>query len=422
MANPRCLVLWLLAFSALFVPAPASAPAAAPRAPRFNFDTVPVYQHLAAVNSSDGSFPPARAAWLARTYPIVVIEHVQAQGYLYSPPPGARQWGPEPFSPPSLPFEDAAAAAAAQLKSLNSSVVVLYYINANTALPWYRLAAPLAADAHPEWRLSNASCRGAKYGFGAGGDNMAPYASFNFDLSVPELRAWFVSSFTNTTAAFPALDGIFADQNACTAAPEQWAGALETLRAMQAARADLIVGFDETGGEPSGNAGFRAAMNYALTAPTPKGTTPAKNSGAEAVRWLQANGNAGVISMAHDGAAAAGDGLYNYSLSVFLAGMHDTTPSYFAFCSVRRDAPIWEDCSDGGQPEAPAFPTWCAGQGASADFARPLGAPLGPAVATGGPRGEVARDFASGTRVTVELVGDACEIRWGDGHSTICGG
>ena len=388
-------------------------------APLFNFDTVPVYQHLAAVNTS--LFPNARAVWLARNYPLVVIEHVQDQGYLYTPPPGAKAWGPEPFAPPTAFFEDAAARAASQLKQLNASTVVLYYENANAGLPWYRLSAPLASGAHPEFRLKNGSCHSS---LGDGGDAMVPYESFDFDHRVDGVQGWFVASFLDTVARFPVFDGVYIDQDAAsTCSPAQFAAVVETAAAMQAARPDLIVGFDETNGLPSGAAGFRAAMDYSLCAPTVPGRAPPRlNSGLDAVRWLQANGDAGVISLAHDGADEPNDGLYNYSLSVFLAGMHETTPSYFAYCSMRKDAPLWQDCWDGGSEEAPAFPTWCAGMGASPDFQRPLGPPLGPAAPTGRPGDEVTRSFASGTTVTVALSGESCLIAWGDGHRTVCAG
>jgi hypothetical protein len=251
---------------------------------------------------------------------------------------------------------------------------------------------------------------------------MVPYESFDFDHRVDGVQAWFVESFLDTAARFPVFDGVYIDQDAsstCSAA--QFAAVVATAAAMQAARPDLIVGFDETNGVPSGAAGFRAAMDYSLCAPTVPGRPPPRlNSGLDAYRWLQANGDAGVISLAHDGADAPNDGLYNYSLSVFLAGMHATTPSYFAFCSMRKDAPLWEDCWDGGSDEAPVFPTWCAGMGASPDFQRPLGATLGPAAPTGRPGDEVARSFAGGTTVTVQLSGEACLIAWGDGHRTVC--
>jgi hypothetical protein len=392
--------------------------AAPPRAPLFNFDTVPVYQHLAAVNTS--LFPTARAAWLARHYPLIIIEHVQDQGYLYKPPSGAKAWGPEPFTPPTAFFEDAAARVATQLKDLNTSTIVLYYQNANSGLPWYRLSAPLASNAHPEFRLKNGSC----HSLGDSGDAMVPYESFDFDHRVDGVQPWFVASFLDTTARFPVFDGVYIDQDgASVCSPAQFAAVVATVAAIQAASPDLIVGFDETNGVPSGAAGFRAAMDYSLCAPTVPGRAPPRlNSGLDAVRWLRANGDAGVISLAHDGADAPNDGLYNYSLSVFLAGMHETTPSYFAYCSMRKNAPLWEDCWDGGSDEAPVFPTWCAGMGGSSDFLRPLGPPLGAAVPTGRPGDEVTRSFASGTRVTVELSGEACLIAWSDGHRTACAG
>jgi len=358
-------------------------------------------------------FPPARASWLARNYPFIVIEHVQHQGYLYEPPAGAKTWGPEPFVPPApyAYFEEAAAVVAAQIKALNASAppVVLYYINANSGLPWYRLSAPLAAAAHPEWRLHNA-CHAL------GGDAMAPYAAYDWDLTQAGVKQHFVDSFVNTTDAFPSLDGIYVDQDLCTAVPAQWAAVREILAAMQSARPDLIVGFDTTNGVLAGNNGFRAAMDYSLTRPTAAGQPPPPlNSGSDAVRWLQDNGEAGVISLAHDGA-----GIYNYSLSVFLAGAHASTPSYYAFSAMRTNQPLWMDCWDGGAEEAPLFPTWCAGMGDMGDYSRPLGQPLGDAQPTGRPRGEVTRAFAAGTRVTVELLGAACEISWGDGHRTVC--
>ena len=141
--SPRaCIAVALLATASS-----SSSSSSFPRAPLFSLSSVPVYQHLAAVNTS--GFPAARAAWLARRYPLVVIEHVQDQGYLFdAPPSGAKCWGPEPFAPPTAFFEDAAAAAAAQIKALNETAIVLYYANANSGLPWYHLASALGASAH----------------------------------------------------------------------------------------------------------------------------------------------------------------------------------------------------------------------------------------------------------------------------------
>ena len=90
----------------------------------------------------------------------------------------------------------------------------------------------------------------------------------------------------------------------------------------------------------------------------------------------------------------------------------------------------WTDCSprvggpNGTAPQRypwPAFPTWCAGQGYSPDFARPLGPPESAAATpTGRGAGEVTRRFASGTAVTVALNGSTCVIEWADGFRTVC--
>lgn len=161
-------------------------------------------------------------------------------------------------------------------------------------------------------------------------------------------------------------------------------------------------------------------MDYTIAEPN---ATKAKKGGgldgAAAVAWLDANHAAGVLSLSHMGATLY-DANQNYSLAVFLAGANEL--SYYAFSSSYKDpaTPSWLDCSPQGAPTWPAFPTWCAGMGWSPDYSRPLGAPDGPAAKTGGARGEVARGFASGTRVTVELEGSRCLIAWADGASTVC--
>jgi hypothetical protein len=48
----------------------------APPKPRFSWDTVPLFQHLASVNASFGQeFPPARLAWLAASAKAARGEH-----------------------------------------------------------------------------------------------------------------------------------------------------------------------------------------------------------------------------------------------------------------------------------------------------------------------------------------------------------
>ena len=132
---------------------------------------------------------------------------------------------------------------------------------------------------------------------------------------------------------------------------------------------------------------------------------------------MNANYAAGVISFAHIGDIDQGVDMI-YSLAVFLAGVNNR--SYFAFSSADKTEAAWMQCWDGGSSTYPLFPTWCSGQGGSADFLRPLGEPLGPATVTGGGKNEVTRVFKSGTRVTVQLLGTTCTIAWGDGHTTTC--
>ena len=101
---------------------------AAARTPSFSWDTVPVFQHLASPNATASApFSPARTAWLA-TFPLVVIEHAQGQGYMYTPNPGAAsgEYGPVPYDPAEFGakyLEDAAEDAA---KAIRSYDVLLY--------------------------------------------------------------------------------------------------------------------------------------------------------------------------------------------------------------------------------------------------------------------------------------------------------
>jgi hypothetical protein len=195
------------------------------------------------------------------------------------------------------------------------------------------------------------------------------------------------------------------------------------VQAMQTARPDKIVGF-HTDSSLKGANGFSAAMDYTFAVPAKKRAAgpvkkPSKDtSGQAGLDWLNANAAAGVISFAHIGDVDQGADM-KYSLAVFLAGAYNR--SFFAFSSADKMEPSWEECWDGDAPTWPISPSWCSGQGGSADFARPLGAPLGPATSTGGAAAEVTRTFASGTTLTVQLLGKTCTIAWADGHTTTCG-
>jgi hypothetical protein len=415
------------ALGAAAQPAPAFSWATVP--PAFSWATVPLYQHLASVNATPSvPFPPARLAWLAKTFPVVVLEHAHGMGaWAYTPPSGAGStWGPAPFLPPGGYIEDAFSAAAAALKALNSSITILYYQQITGALPYYRASQPLNSNMH--WAL-DANCN--PVGAGASRaisraislDDILPnYVTYAYDHLQPGVTENFVAAFVNMTST-AAFDGTFIDTASCYSAPGQADASLATVQAMQTARPDKIVGF-HTDSSLKGANGFSAAMDYTFAVPAKKRAAgpvkkPSKDtSGQAGLDWLNANAAAGVISFAHIGDVDQGADM-KYSLAVFLAGAYNR--SFFAFSSADKMEPSWEECWDGDAPTWPISPSWCSGQGGSADFARPLGAPLGPATSTGGAAAEVTRTFASGTTLTVQLLGKTCTIAWADGHTTTCG-
>jgi len=404
-----------------------------PSPPAFSWATVPVFQHLASVNATVSEpFPPARLAWLAATFPVVVLEHAHAMGaWAYEPPSGAGSvWGPAPFLPRGGFIEDAFRYTAAALKARNASLTVLYYQQITGALPYYR--ASQALNANPTWKL-DANCATTDAVGDVGGtfvgDILPNYETYAWDHTRAGVTANFVANFVNMTAGDSPLDGTYIDTAACYSGAGQTAASIATVAAMQAAVPGKIVGF-HTDSSLAGANGFSAAMDYTFAVPAKKASTssstaaaaaaPGKDtSGKAAVAWLDANFAAGVTSFAHIGDVAGGADMI-YSLAVFLAGANNN--SYFAFSSAEKTAPAWEQCWDGGSPTAPVFPTWCSGQGWSPDFARPLGEPRGKAKPTGGGKDEVTRAFASGTSVTVELSGVACTIAWADGAQTVCAG
>jgi hypothetical protein len=395
---------------------------AAPPPIAFTWSTVPVFQHLASVNATfESEFPPARLSWLASRFPVIILEHAHAMGsWAYAGPNGTGStWGPEPFDPPGGYIEDHFATAATQLKALNSSITVLYYQQITGALPYYRASG--AVSSHPTWRLDPTTCQpvaAARPGSeGSVGDILPNYVSYAWDHTQAGVTDAFVHSFVNMTNS-TLLDGTYIDTAGCYGDASQQAASDATVRAMQTAAPDKIVGF-HTGSKPF--SGVSAYMDYTFAVPTTKassrnGGAAKDTSGKAAVAWLDANAAAGATSFAHIGDVAGGANQI-YALAVFLSGAYNQ--SYFAFSSAEKTAPAWEQCSPGA-PTWPVFPTWCTGQGYTADYDRPLGEPLGPKVRTGGPRDEVSRSFASGTKVTVQLSGSACLIAWADGATTSC--
>jgi hypothetical protein len=100
---------------------------------------------------------------------------------------------------------------------------------------------------------------------------------------------------------------------------------LATARAMQRAAPNLIVGFHTTASSLSlagSQLGTRAAMIYTIALPTTEHVGQDAghvSSGDAAVKWMTANGDTGMVTLAHIGATVY-DANYNYSLAVLFAG------------------------------------------------------------------------------------------------------
>ena len=428
---------------------------AAPPSPAFSWDRVATFQHLAFVNATLATEFAGwgdRLPWLAK-FPVVFIEHAHGQPYCYAPPGGVpgKTYGPDAYdpstlSPPGAFFEEHSRAAAAQIKALNPSAVVIYYQQASAAIPFYRAAAGFTA--HPEWRASCAGSaqplRGGVIGVGAEGpaagaeaapppppprplgDVIPNIAGYLVNHTAPGVQAWFVESSLNATRGSQ-LDGTFFDTGGCFGLPEQEAATVAMVRALQAADTSLIAGLHS--GSESGYTDIGLLYTYTLAKPAKvKAAAPGipgkDTSGRAAFDWMQTNTKAGVLSMCHMGDVAFSASV-NYSLAVFLAGA--TPLTYFGFSSDTKgtnDAP-WVACSAGGSDAWPVFPTWCSGMGYTREYDLALGAPDGPAVPSRGKKtvDEVTRTFGGkAVTVVVDLQGDTCLISWADGSTTECGG
>ena len=363
--------------------APTAAAAASRPRPLFSWDRVPTVMHLANVNATLAApFAPEKLAWLAASFPLVVLEHAHGQGYAYTPPAGAGSlYGPEPYDPArygSALMELHMRATAAAIKARNASTVVLMYNQATGALPFYASSRPLAQAAHPEWRLPASSC--GKLGAAASGaaaplgaDMLPNYAAYVWDHTKAGVTQAFVDGLLNATGDGSAIDGVYYDTATCYDAPGQAAATLATLQALQAAAPDKIVGF-HTGCDLFGaSLGTGAAMDYTFAQPNASASGKKKGglSGADAVAWLAGNAAAGVLSLAHMGATLF-DANQNYSLAVFLAGANEL--SYYAFSSNYKDpaTPSWLDCSPQGAPTWPVFPTCVRGVAQTPPRLRPL--------------------------------------------------
>ena len=169
---------------------------------------MPLFQQLCEVNASfTREFSPARAKWLTRHFPLIVLEHCQGQG-----PEAYEPRGPAGYRPRKGYIDGHYIAAAAELKRLNRSTTILYYQNMDAALPFFRYSSNIAM--HPKWRVS---------GRGSTGGSMFPnLTTYIWDHSNDEVQRTFLSTFLNLTDAGSPLDGTFVDtaEGEAPAAPQ----------------------------------------------------------------------------------------------------------------------------------------------------------------------------------------------------------
>ncbi len=148
---------------------------AAPGAPRSHWATVPLFAHVA---KFEGNFTHEEATFLASRYAIVNLSNGQARGA-------------------GLSVERGIYHAARQLKTINPAVKTLFYLNTVIDYPGYDARAE--SDRHPEWSLRDKDGRPVEI-----------RGRRTWDLSNPEMRAWWVGICAKAIAEAP-LDGVFAD-------------------------------------------------------------------------------------------------------------------------------------------------------------------------------------------------------------------
>jgi hypothetical protein len=388
-----CSQMLLLLLLLLGVGVPATCGGAA--LPPFSWSTVPLFQQLCSVNATlEAPFEPERLAWLAATYPVIVIEHCQGQG----PQAYDESLGPAPYQPTKGYIEQHQLAAAAALKKLNASVHVYNYQNVHAALPYFKFVSALTD--HPSFAIAGAHCSST-------GGHMFPLLKTNlWNTSEQAVVELWKAQFAAMTGEGSAVDGTFVD----TAQSCGDTGAAAMLAAVQASRPGKVLGYHTT---ETMNTGLQMVQTYTFDA--------SKTS----LKWLRDAAAAKLITLAHaqtDRNNAHGDH-FNSSLAAFLIGASEH--QYFAFSGspTKAGGPTGAGAAfcDPRTPTAPTYPTWCTGMGWGDEFSRPLGAPIGPAAVTS--NGALhTRSFASGTNVTLRLGGKVeCRIEWADGGPpTVC--
>lgn len=164
--------------------------------PPFSWDTVPVFAETSNVS---GPFDESALHTLAR-FPVYVAE----KAYNY-PAPGYA--------------EDKLAALAAELRSINPEIYLIFYYNANLDMDDYRLNAESLAHA-PSWWLRNESGvpMVAPVDSGPGSRPPFPYADNKigglhcWDHTNPAVRQTWASECTNVTSPAGGFNGCMVDR------------------------------------------------------------------------------------------------------------------------------------------------------------------------------------------------------------------
>jgi hypothetical protein len=367
--------------------------------PLFSWDTLPVFMH-----GQNASGPlNATALRFMSQFPLVTIG-------------GGQDLGSELCC-----NEEKVAVAAAAIKAHNASVRVMYYLNSLINFPQTHLHAALAgANAS---RLLLRDARGELVYLGQCG-KMRGVNHTLFDHSQPAMRAMWTANVAGVLRANRGLvDGVFADRagNATAAAeidlscvdfaPGQlrawdaghWQAIADTQAAVSAITPTGIVvanGADQTAamGLREGSPPWLARMfeNF----------VPLRRTNVPATDQLAVLANEGTIAQVHADFCEYDSAVYNGSLAAFLIGAR--AYSYYA-CTGNAKQQGWG--MDQGWDQF------------SADYRRPLGAPLGNA--TLGRNGHVwQRKFSAGAVAYLDVSaengtswGVGC-VRWGDGHVT----
>ena len=145
--------------------------------PPWTWDTVQTF--FQGCNSTGATFNDTILSYIIRN-PIVVIEKCQGDNMTTSNPGY---------------YEDYALAAAKQIKAINKSIHMGFYINSQLDFIEYSMHNYFSN--HSEWWLRNAT--GAVIRSNGGANTKDPYNHLNFDFSQDDEAKWWSSACTNAT-------------------------------------------------------------------------------------------------------------------------------------------------------------------------------------------------------------------------------